>query len=107
MDLLNELKIEEETVVFFSGDNGPDGFHDFDFEGSTGPYRGAKFSLHDAGVKQNIIVSWPGKIEPGTTTDHPFTFWDFLPTVAEIVGEDTKDLGIDGVSVVPTLLGEY
>ncbi len=52
-----------------------------------------------------FIVRWPGRIEAGSESDHPSAFWDFLPTVTEIAGADTPD-DIDGISFLPTLLGE-
>lgn len=52
------------------------------------------------------MVSWPGTIKPGMVSDYAWAFWDFLPTAAELAGgiEIPKDL--DGVSIVPTLLGK-
>jgi arylsulfatase len=51
-----------------------------------------------------MIARWPGKIEPGTTTDHVSAFYDVMPTVAEITGTEPPE-GIDGISFAPTLLG--
>ena len=52
-----------------------------------------------------MIVRWPGKISPGSQTDHASAFWDVMPTVAEIVGLE-KPQDIDGLSFLPALLGE-
>ena len=51
-----------------------------------------------------MIVRWPGRIKSGATNDQVWAFWDFLPTVAELVGIKAPK-GIDGISVAPTLLG--
>ena len=52
----------------------------------------------EGGIRQTIVVKWPGHVAPGTSSDHIFAFWDFLPTAAEIAGVAPPP-GIDGVSV--------
>ena len=52
-----------------------------------------------------MIVRWPGKIRPGTETDHISAFWDFLPTACELAGIEAPN-GIDVISYLPTLLGD-
>ena len=52
-----------------------------------------------------MIARWPGTVKPGTVSDHVWAFWDFLPTIAELVAQLTPS-GIDGISILPTLLGE-
>jgi len=52
-----------------------------------------------------MIASWPGKIKPNSKSDHISAFWDVLPTLANIVEAKTPD-NIDGISFLPTLLGE-
>ena len=105
--VLDELKgqqLDEDTIVFFSGDNGPDS-HPFDFFDDPGPFRGKKRSLHEGGVRQTIVARWPGHIAANSTTDHLFAFWDFLPTAAEL-GNVTLPPGIDGVSAAAVLQGK-
>ena len=51
-----------------------------------------------------FIARWPGRIQPGTKSDHVCALWDFMPTCAELLGEQPPT-GIDGVSILPTLLG--
>ncbi len=105
LDCLRELGLDEKTIVFFSSDNGPhrEGGSDPEFFRSSGPLRGFKRSLHDGGIRVPMLVRWPGKIRPGTS-DLPWGFWDVLPTLAELAGV-TPPPGLDGISVVPTLLG--
>ena len=52
-----------------------------------------------------MIASWPGHIEPGTTSDHISAFWDVLPTLCEVSGAPTP-ADTDGISFLPTLLGD-
>lgn len=105
LDTLDELNLTENTVVFFASDNGPhvEGGHDPDYFDSNGGLRGYKRDLYEGGVRVPFIVSWPGTIASGTTTDHLSAFWDFLPTVSALTGQKTPE-GIDGLSMLPTLL---
>lgn len=104
--LLRELGIDDETVIFFSSDNGPhrEGGHDPNFFKSSGPLRGIKRDLYEGGIRVPMIVRWPGRIKPGTVSDQVWAFWDFLPTAVEIAGVNPPK-GIDGISILPALLG--
>ncbi|MBE3065061.1 MAG: arylsulfatase [Spirochaetes bacterium] len=104
--LLKELGLEENTLVIFSSDNGPsnEGGSDASFFGGAGPLRGLKGSVWDGGVRVPFIARWPGAIRPGIESDHVAAFWDFLPTCAELLGEQPPK-GLDGISMLPTLLG--
>lgn len=106
LDLLKKLKIDDNTLIFFSSDNGPhaEGGHNPDFFDSNGPLRGIKRDLYEGGIRVPTIVRWPGKVTPGTVSNQVWAFWDFLPTVAELVGVNPPE-GIDGISILPTLLG--
>lgn len=107
LDLLRDLGIDDDTIVFFSSDNGPhrEGGNDPTFFRSSGPLRGIKRSLHEGGIRVPTIVRWPGRIPAGKTNDHIWAFWDFLPTAAELAGAKTPAI-TDGFSIVPTLLGK-
>ena len=103
---LKELKLDQNTIIFFSSDNGPhqEGGVDPKFFGSSGPLRGIKRDLYEGGIRVPMIVRWPGRIKAGSTNAQVWAFWDFLPTAAEIAGvKPPKD--IDGISMLPTLLG--
>ncbi|NUQ65906.1 MAG: arylsulfatase [Pirellulales bacterium] len=105
--VLQELGLDENTLVMFSSDNGTTHLEkevDFEFFESVGPLRGLKGSLYEGGIRVPMIARWPGKIKPGTVTDHISAFWDVMPTIAELTGAVPPD-GIDGVSFAPTLLG--
>jgi arylsulfatase A-like enzyme len=103
--LLAELKLDRETVVFFSSDNGGvsgEG-HDVQRFRSNGPFRGEKATLYEGGIRVPMIVRWPGRVAENTTSDVPWAFWDFLPTVASLAGTRAPD-GIDGVSMLPAIV---
>ena len=105
--LLKELGIDDETLVFFTSDNGPhqEGGHNHEFFDSNGPLKGYKRSMHEGGIRVPMIVRWPGRIAPGSTTDLPSAFWDFLPTACDVAGIEIPQK-IDGISYLPTLLGQ-
>jgi len=114
--LLKELGVEKNTVIFFCGDNGgndyfrdkdhPRGFFGPNVHPKTGKaFRGHKGNLYEGGLRVPMIAHWPGRIRPGRVSDHLWYFPDVLPTLAELAGA-TAPKDIDGISVVPELLGE-
>ena len=107
MEKLKESKMDKNTVVVFTSDNGPhkEGGVDPKFFNSGGPLRGIKRDLYEGGIRVPFIVWWPGKVKTGATSDEPLAFWDFLPTAAEIA-RLTPPKDIDGISFLPTLLGK-
>ena len=104
MSLLKELKIDDNTIVLFSSDNGPhrEGGHMPEFFNSSGGLRGIKRDLYEGGIKTAMIARWPGHIKAGSTTDHVSAHWDVFPTLCELAETPTpKDL--DGISFLPVL----
>jgi arylsulfatase A-like enzyme len=103
---LEMLGIRENTLIVFASDNGPhlEGGNDPDFFNSNGIHRGYKRDLYEGGIKTSMIANWPGKIKSGTESDHISAFWDLMPTFAELAGQQINGR-IDGISLVPTLLG--
>ena len=104
--LLKELKIDDNTIVFFTSDNGAakrfDGIHN-----SCGKMKGHKRSMNEGGIRVPMVVRWPGRIKPGQVSDLPWYFPDVMPTFAELAGvskEVPKDT--DGISIAATLLGK-
>jgi len=104
---LRDLGIEQNTLVFFTSDNGPhrEGGANPEFFRSSGPFRGIKRDLYEGGIRVPLIARWPGHIQAGTVTNHLCAFWDFLPTLAEAAGAECP-AGIDGISMMPVLLGD-
>jgi len=107
MALLKELGLDENTLVIFTSDNGPTyaGGADSTFFESADPLRGLKGSVYEGGIRVPYIARWPGRIRAASTSDHVSTFWDFLPTCCELIGENPP-AGIDGISMLPTFLGQ-
>jgi arylsulfatase A-like enzyme len=104
MKKLKDLGIDEKTLVVFSSDNGAN-LEFIESLGSTGGLRGYKRMLYEGGTRTPFIARWPGKIQPSTTSDLLTSSVDFLPTAAELSGVPGPK-GLDGHSIVPTLLGK-
>ncbi len=105
MALLKELRQDKNTIVFFTSDNGAatplwkdDYFH------STGGLRGHKQNFYEGGIRVPMIARWPGRIRAGAVSNLPWAFYDVLPTAVELAGAKAPG-GLDGISVLPTLLG--
>ena len=116
LELLRELKLEDDTIVFFTGDNGgQDRFRSKEHpRGFFGPnvnprtkveFRGGKGNLYEGGLRIPYLVRWPGKIKAGQVSDLIFYQPDVLPTLAELCKGKAPD-DVDGISILPTLLGE-
>lgn len=104
VQLLHELDLDENTIVFFTSDNGaPKTCRDFFTRG--GPLRDIKGTVYEGGIRTPMIARWPGRIASGKTNTTPWYFADMLPTAAAIAGVAAPS-NIDGVNVLPTLLGE-
>lgn len=106
LDKLGELGISENTMVIFSSDNGSysEGGYHYSMHNSNGQLRGGKRDLYEGGIRVPMIAWWPGRIESNQTSDHISGFQDMMPTFAELAGINSP-AGIDGISIVPTLLG--
>jgi arylsulfatase A len=100
---LDELRLQENTIVFFTSDNGPEGKGNKGrTRGSTGGLRGRKRDSHEGGIRVAGMVRWPGKIMPGSVSDVPVIGSDIFSTVLDVAGIPLPDdRTIDGVSMVP------
>jgi arylsulfatase len=108
LDLLKELKLDDNTLVFFSSDNGavfPLAGTDPVFFGSTGGLRGYKQDLYEGGIRTPFLARWPGHVKAGSTSDLMGAFWDMMPTFCDLTGV-APPADIDGISILPTLLGQ-
>jgi len=115
LDLLRQLELEENTIVFFTGDNGgqdrfrspehPRGYFGPNVNPRTGvEFRGGKGNLYEGGLRIPFIVRWPGRIEAGRVSDLLFYQPDVLPTLAELTGAEIP-ADTDGLSILPELIG--
>jgi uncharacterized sulfatase len=105
--LLRDLGLDERTLVVFSSDNGPhrEGGNDPGFNRSGGPLRGIKRDNYEGGIRVPTIARWPGRVPSGVVSDAVWSFADILPTFAGL-GRAVTPPGLDGTSVLPTLLGK-
>jgi arylsulfatase A len=101
MALLKELKLDENTLVFFASDNGA-GYQPKFFQ-SSGPLRGMKRDMYEGGLRSPSIARWPGKIPSGLVSEQVWAFWDLMPTLAELT-KQKPPTNIDGISILPALL---
>lgn len=103
MKTLDDKGLSDDTLFFFTSDNGPVA----NFGGTTGGLRGGKRSEHEGGIRVPGIVRWPGHIRPGTVSDVPVIGTDIFATVLDVTGIPLpRDRTIDGVSMVPAFEGK-
>jgi arylsulfatase A-like enzyme len=113
LDALRELGVDDHTLVAFASDNGPCGqtLREFGNQGtpdmgSSGPFRGELGEVTEGSIRTCCLVRWPGHIKPDTTSHAMFSFMDFLPTFAHLLGASLPtDRPIDGVDQTDALLG--
>ena len=107
MALLKELNLDEDTIVFFTSDNGAahGPLENPEFFNASGRLRGYKGSLYEGGIRVPMIVRWPGHIKSSSVSDHVTYFPDMMPTLAELAdaAQFVPD-NIAGLSIVQTLL---
>jgi arylsulfatase A len=105
---LAELGIEENTLIVFASDNGPEVLVAAFSAGSAGPLRGKKTQLWEGGVRVPFIVALPGTIPAGKTSNQVASALDFLPTICELTGlkAPPKDKLDEGMNLVPYLKGK-
>jgi arylsulfatase A-like enzyme len=101
---LNAKRAADNTLLFFCSDNGAANRYQGRFD-SSGPLTGRKRDMTEGGIRTPMIAHWPGNVPAGATSDAIWYFADVLPTLAEIAGANVP-AGIDGVSVLPSLLGK-
>ncbi len=102
---LKEFGIDENTIVFFTSDNGPEYEKKDRFFNSNGDLRGGKRDLYEGGIRIPFIARYPGKIKAGSVSNHISAFWDFLPTACDLAGITPSHKDINGISFYPELIG--
>jgi arylsulfatase len=103
----DQAGIAEDTIVVWSSDN-PAGRAPY-MGGSNGPWRGHFASGFEGGMRAPAMVRWPGKVAAGAVTEEIFATYDWLPTLASLVGESKRvpdDRPIDGMDASAFLLGQ-
>ena len=101
---VDELGLRERTIVVFQSDHG----HSTEERahlggGSAGPFRGAKFSLFEGGIRVPAIISWPARLPQGVVRAQTAHSCDWLPTLAELAEVPLVNSDIDGLSLTPVL----
>ncbi len=110
LTLLRDLKIDNDTLIVFTSDNGPSQEsylpekYEADFFNSFGPFDGIKRDCWEGGIRVGAIARWPGAVPAGRASEVPCQAHDWLPTFAELAGVPVPARS-DGVSLVPTLRG--
>lgn len=103
-DELRQLGIADETLLWYTSDNGAQGRT----VGSTGGLRGVKASLWEGGIRVPAIIEWPTVITSPRHSDLPCTTSDILPTLVDLVGSPVSlpERPLDGISLKPLLMGD-
>lgn len=109
MSALKAKGMADNTLVFFTSDNGPheEGGADPIAIRASAPYRGGKRDLYDGGIHVPMIAHWPAKIDGGRIDDTPMAFADILPTLADLVDAPKsamEGLAPNGASLLPILI---
>ncbi len=105
LDALRRHRLEDNTLVVFTSDNGPWGVYG-NHAGSSGPFRECKGTVYEGGVRVPCIVRWPGQVPAGRVSDIPWMTIDLLPTVARQLGVALPTNPIDGRDANAVLRGE-
>lgn len=113
VDALKRKGLYEDTVIFFSSDNGPstearnwlDGTEDLYYGGTAGRFRGHKASLFEGGIREPAIVCYPSGLPGGLVNEEPAIMMDIYPTLLELAGIAWEKEHIDGSSLCPVIRG--
>ena len=110
VDLLRELKIADNTLIVFSGDNGssfsPNSEIGKRFDQASNGLRGYKRGMYEGALRQAALAWWPGTVPAGRVDDSPWAFWDLMPTFVELSGaKPPEGYETDGKSLVEYLRG--
>jgi arylsulfatase A-like enzyme len=98
--LIDATGIRENTIIVMQSDHGHSTEERAHFGGgNAGPYRGAKFSMFEGGLRVPAVISWPGHLPEGDTREQIAHGCDWMPTLAALCGIDTVPSGIDGKSI--------
>ncbi|MEM9585802.1 MAG: sulfatase-like hydrolase/transferase [Planctomycetota bacterium] len=106
LDHLDERGLTDNTIVIYQPDHGHSTeIRAFGGGGDAGPYRGAKFSVFEGGIRVPAVARYPSVLPKGQSRNQFMTACDWLPTLTELCGVDTPSVKLDGVSMVDVLTG--
>jgi arylsulfatase len=104
LDAINSAGIEDDTLVIFASDNGPEATHPW--EGDSGPWRGTYFTAMEASLRAPFIIRWPRRVPAGRISNEIVHIVDLYPTLARVGGAEVpNDRPIDGVDQLEFFLG--
>ena len=108
VNVLEDKGIADNTLIFFTSDNGPhdEGGADPEFFKASAPYKGMKRDLYEGGIHVPMILSWPAAVKKARTDDTPWAFADVLPTFADLSGVNLNTVPrvkTNGLSIAPLL----
>ena len=103
---LEALGVADETLLWFTSDNGPRPPKALARADSTGGLRGLKGTLWEGGLRVPSILRWPAASPPGRTIDVPCGTVDLLPTIAAVLDVPAPAEGLDGTSLLSLLAGD-
>ncbi len=101
LDALEKSGHGDDTLVIFTSDNGGA----LQFGANNGPTRNGKGTTYEGGIRVPMCARWPGKITPGSRSDVVALTMDLFPTITQAAGL-SKPQNLDGVSILPILLGK-
>ncbi|MBR1156693.1 arylsulfatase [Bradyrhizobium sp. JYMT SZCCT0428] len=105
LDAIKQASIENDTLVVFASDNGPEATHPW--EGDSGPWRGTYFTAMEGSLRAPFIIRWPGQVRAGRVSNEIVHVVDLFTTFARVGGADVpKDRPIDGVDQLDFFLGK-
>jgi arylsulfatase A-like enzyme len=107
IETLKEVAALENTLIIFTSDNGGLGLDELGpTPTSILPLRKWKGHVYEGGIRVPAIMSWHGKIEPGSVSDEYFSSIDYLPTLCSITGINKLPGNVDGTSILPIITGK-
>ncbi|WP_372774260.1 sulfatase [Mangrovibacterium sp.] len=104
--ILREMGIEENTMIFFSSDNGPADPLVKQGAASAGTFRGHKHMIYEGGIRVPSLLVWPGNIEANKKVNTRMCSYDYLPTIVDLANLKFKmkeEYLIDGISMKPAI----
>jgi len=112
MEALAVRELDDDTLVIFTSDNGPEMLNRHPQAqrsyGSAGPFKGHKLQLWEGGIRVPFIVSWPGHLNSNIVSNEPVSAIDVFPTLCQLAGAAIPSaIALDGVSLAPAFRGDH